>query len=81
MSELGTDFYDLGYQAGAVDVSPGPVPDGNGSKANRKDYLAGWVLGQAILSRAIRMGWMTISDPPKESDEERREAEVRGSGG
>jgi hypothetical protein len=52
------DFYDLGYQAGAADMEPVPLTgDVPITPENMKEYLAGWVLGQAWMRRAKDLGW------------------------
>ena len=60
------DFYDLGYQAGAADVDPVPlVGDTQVTAENMKDYLAGWVLGQAWLRRSKEYGFDPGDGPHK----------------
>jgi hypothetical protein len=61
------NFYNLGWQDGSQDDDPVLlVPVSRDSpkitEENRKEYLAGWDLGQAMLTRAIRLGWQ-IGDP------------------
>ncbi|MFZ0494450.1 MAG: hypothetical protein WBE80_10385 [Methylocella sp.] len=84
---MASDFYDLGYQAGASDDDPAPAPAVAMNDADRRAYLDGWILGQVTLARCLRKGW-SVGDPgiaaphrAGESDEDRKEAELRGSGG
>lgn len=56
------DFYDLGYQAGAADLEPSPQTDQVMTDPERREFIDGWVLGQAKLARALRK-WWALGDP------------------
>jgi hypothetical protein len=77
------DFYDLGYQDGAADLDPKPLVGGDDTPVayNRKDYLAGWMLGQAMFLRAKRLGWKLDDEPPPPHRAPDATDELRGTGG